>query len=129
LADGALLLHGFRNRDVRAVLYGDSDDPVERRKQGAAITRLLALLRAHGLIVKVPKSHRYNLSAASKRIVTALLAAHAADSARLTDYELLIDALRGAHVVHADVLGPHFDGNLIVDDFAAFDAGAHVELR
>jgi hypothetical protein len=85
LADGAFLLHGFRNRDVRAALHGDSDDPVERRQQGAAITRLLALLRAHGLIVKVPKSHRYNLSAAGKRIVTALLAAHAADSARLTD--------------------------------------------
>jgi len=33
----------------------------------AAVTRLLALLRAHGLIVKVQKSHRYHLSASGPR--------------------------------------------------------------
>lgn len=85
LANGNFLLHGFRNRDLRVSLHGDSPDPAQRRKQSAAITRLLALLRAHGLIVKVQKSHRYNLSAQGRRIVTALLAAHAADVQRLTE--------------------------------------------
>ena len=70
---------------MRAALYGASNDPVKRRKQGGAITRSLAMLRAHGLIIKVAKSHRYHLSAEGKRIVTVLLAAHAADPTRLTD--------------------------------------------
>ena len=85
LADGDFLLNGFRNRDIRVALYGASNDPVERRKQGGAITRSLAMLRAHGLIIKVLKSHRYHLSAEGKRIVTVLLAAHAADPTRLID--------------------------------------------
>lgn len=85
LAQGDFLLHGFRNRDLRALLHGACSDVVQRGKQAAAITRWLALVRAHGIIVKVQKSHRYHLSAEGKRIVTALLAAHAADSRRLQD--------------------------------------------
>ena len=49
------------------------------------MTRKLALLRAHGLIVKVHKTHRYRLSAEGLRIVTALAAAYEMDVNRLTD--------------------------------------------
>jgi hypothetical protein len=83
LASGDFLVNGFRNRDVRAVLYGETSDAATRRKQSAAVTRLLALVRAHDLIIKVQKTHRYNLSATGKRVVTALLAAHAANADRL----------------------------------------------
>jgi hypothetical protein len=82
---GEFLLQGFRNRDLRVALYGAAADAAQRLKQGAAITRKLALLRAHGVIVKVAKTHRYQLSAAGKRIVSALLAAHAADVGRLAE--------------------------------------------
>jgi len=41
------------------------------------------LLRAHGLIIQVQKTHRYQVSAPGRRILTALLAAHAADAAQL----------------------------------------------
>lgn len=85
LAHGDFLLNGFRNRDLRSRLHGPCADPQQRRRQAAAITRRLALLRAHGLIVKVQKTHRYQLSASGKRIVAALLAAHAANTARLTN--------------------------------------------
>jgi hypothetical protein len=85
MANGEFLLHGFRNRDLRAALYGPCADAAQGRKQSAAITRLLAIVRAHGLIVKVPKSHRYQLSAAGRRIVTALLAAHHANADQLAD--------------------------------------------
>jgi hypothetical protein len=84
LAHGDFLLNGFRNRDLRCSLHGPSTDPDQRRRQAAAITRRLALLRAHALIVKVQKTHRYQLSAYGKRIVAALLAAHAANTTRLT---------------------------------------------
>jgi hypothetical protein len=83
LAHGDFLIKGFRNADVRAVLEGAAADAAERRRQSARMTRQLALLRAHGLIIKVQKSHRYHLSAAGRRVVTALAAAHASDVTRL----------------------------------------------
>jgi hypothetical protein len=83
LAHGAYLLNGFRNRDLREALHGPSKDPKERRRQSGAITRKLALLKAHGLIVKVPKTHRYLLSAAGKRTVTALSGAYEQEVNRL----------------------------------------------
>jgi hypothetical protein len=85
LARGDFLLNGFRNREVRTALYGETAEQVERQKQAARITRLLALVRRHGLIVKVTKTHRYHLSAEGRRVATALLAAHAADATRLAD--------------------------------------------
>jgi hypothetical protein len=77
------LLQGFRNRDVREALYGAARDAGERRKQASAVTRQLGLLRAHGLIVKVQKTQRYQLSAAGKRLTAALAVAYQADVDRL----------------------------------------------
>jgi hypothetical protein len=85
LACGEFLLNGFRNRDLRAKLYKTTADAKEQRRQAAAITRKLALLKAHGLIVKVQKTHRYRLSAAGTRITTALATAYQADVNRLAD--------------------------------------------
>lgn len=83
LAQGDFLLNGFRNRDLRSALHGPSQDDKQRHRQAAAVTRQLALLRAHGVIVKVAKTHRYHLSATGRRIVAALLSAHASDVNRL----------------------------------------------
>lgn len=83
LGQGDFLLQGFRNRDLRAALYGAAGDPAERRRQAGKVTRLLALLRAHGLILKVQKTHRYQLTAQGRRVCTALAAAEAADVNRL----------------------------------------------
>jgi hypothetical protein len=85
LAQGKFLVEGFRNADLRQALHGATPEAAERRRQSAKVTRLLALLRAHGLIVKVPQSHRYHLSAAGRRIATALHAAHESDVNRLTE--------------------------------------------
>ena len=84
LGKGDYLVNGFRNRDVRVQLFGSCADGDERRRQAAKVTRLLALLRAHELIKKVPKTHRYQLSANGRRVVTVLLAAHAAQTDRFT---------------------------------------------
>lgn len=83
---GEFAINGFRNRDLRRLLYADSDaDPITRRRQSAAVTRKLRLLRAHGLIRKVPKTHRYTLSKNGTKVITALLAAQAADTTKLMD--------------------------------------------
>jgi hypothetical protein len=85
ITQGDFLINGFRNRDVRKLLYPATTDPRVQRQQAAAMTRRLALLRTHGLIVKVQKTHRYRLSAEGQRVTTALLAAYQADVTRLTE--------------------------------------------
>jgi hypothetical protein len=77
ISRGEFMLNGFRNRDLRALLYpgSESAEPSEAKRQAAKVTRLLRLLRAHGLINKVPKTHRYQVSPEGRRKVAALLAA------------------------------------------------------
>jgi len=82
---GEFSINGFRNRDLRAHLHGPASDPAKRKRQSAAVTRQLRLLRAHGLIRKVPKTHRYVLSSKGRTAITALLAARAADTSKLTE--------------------------------------------
>jgi hypothetical protein len=81
---GEFLVNGFRNRDLRTHLFAPAADARAARRQSSAVTRKIRLLRAHGLIRKVPRTHRYLLSEKGQRCVTALLAARAADTAKLT---------------------------------------------
>ena len=81
---GEYALNGLRNRDVRLGLHGPSADPKKRRQQMAAVGRRLALLRAHGLIAKVSKTHRYVVTDKGRRVITALLAARQASTEKLT---------------------------------------------
>jgi len=81
---GEFAINGFRNRDVRAHLYSKpAADAVQRRKQSAAVTRKLRLLHAHGLIKKVPRTHRYVLTDRGTPIITTLLAARSASTETL----------------------------------------------
>jgi hypothetical protein len=82
---GEFTLNGLRNPDLRHLLYPSTTTSIEqRRRQSAALTRKLALRRAHGLIRKIPGTHRYVLTFNGRRIVTALLAARRADIDQLT---------------------------------------------
>jgi hypothetical protein len=72
---GEWLVAGFRNRDIRQALSGDAPDPATRRRQAARVTRLLGLLRAHGLIKKIPRTHRYLLTTYGTEVIPALLGA------------------------------------------------------
>jgi hypothetical protein len=81
---GEFTINGFRNRDLRGLLYGsETNNPRESRRRSGAVTRKLRLLRAHGLIRKVPRTHRYMLSDKGRIVITALLTARAADTAKL----------------------------------------------
>jgi len=68
----------------RARLYKPAKDSVLRRRQAAAVTRKLIMLRAHGLLHKIPHSHHYQLTPKGRGIITALLAACHADVEELT---------------------------------------------
>jgi len=60
---GEHFIHGFRNREIAAQLnIRYSNDPLERKRQSARVTRLIQLLHAHRLIAKIPRSRRYRLT-------------------------------------------------------------------
>jgi hypothetical protein len=57
--------------------------PEEIRRRAGRVTRQLRLLRAHGLLQKVPHTHRYQVTAAGRPIITALLTARQTPIAQL----------------------------------------------
>lgn len=76
--------NGFRNRDLRALLYPEKAvDPTQDRRRSGIVTRRLALLRAHRLIRKVPHTHRYQVTSRGRQTITAILAAQHADTQQL----------------------------------------------
>ncbi len=81
---GEFALNGFRNRDLRARLYTGPAEGAELRRRTGAVSRKLALLRAHGLIARVAKTHRYMLTKKGRRLITALLTARKANIEQLT---------------------------------------------
>ena len=74
VARGEYQITGFRNRDLRKSLFGETTDAVLRRRQAGQITRRLALLRAHGLIKRIPHTQRYQLTAAGAQTLPTLIA-------------------------------------------------------
>lgn len=85
IARGEFAIAGFRNRDLRVLLHPSSSawSPREVRKCSARISRQLRLLRAHGIIRKVPKTHRYLLTDRGRTLTTALAAMRAANVKQL----------------------------------------------
>lgn len=85
ISRGEFMLHGFRNRDLRPLLFcSHSASAATVRRQSTRITRLIRVLRAHRLIRKLPRSHRYQLTRKGRETVTALIAAQNASIERLT---------------------------------------------
>ncbi len=70
---GENLLHGFRNADIRAALYGDTEDGDDRRRQSHAVGRMLKRLHVRGLIAKVPHSHRWHVSKKGHQVLGAVV--------------------------------------------------------
>ena len=71
---GEFAINGLRNRDLQRLLYADVPADVQQKhRRSAAVSRKLRLLRAHGLIQKVPKTHRYQVTDAGRRAIAAAL--------------------------------------------------------
>jgi hypothetical protein len=83
--DPKFTINGLRNRDLVAAFY---DKPAttdeERRRRSGRMTRQIRMLRGHGVLRKVPKTHRYIVSETGRKAITALLAARNANSDFLT---------------------------------------------
>ena len=85
VARGEFATAGFRNRDLRPLLYPGSKKATaaETRRLAAKVSRQLRLLRAHGLVQKVQKSHRYRLTERGRLVSAALFAAREATLGQL----------------------------------------------
>ena len=82
---GEFMIAGFRNRDLREVLFAETPEttPEDQRRQSGKVTHLLRLLRGHGLIARQGTSYRYQVTAAGRNKITALLAARHAGTQHL----------------------------------------------
>ena len=69
LSDGAYVISGFDNKLLRRKLFVDSESKSAINKT----TRTIGKLRAHGLIKKVPKKHRYYVTAGGRKIIDSIL--------------------------------------------------------
>jgi hypothetical protein len=80
VARGEFAINGFRNADIRQALFGADSDPTLSRRRAGQVSRRLAMLRAHGLIRRVPRTRRWQLTEEGKRVTTLLSAAAGASA-------------------------------------------------
>ena len=79
------VVNGLRNRDLAALLFATPPaTDLEKRRRSAAITRKIRLLRAHGLLDKIPNTHRYLVPPQGHKAIIALLATRDASIDQLT---------------------------------------------
>lgn len=68
---GEFAVRGFRNQELARHLFGPRPtEPTERRRQCGRVSRLISLLRAHGLIAKFPRSRRYHATPLGQRFMS-----------------------------------------------------------
>lgn len=85
ISRGEFTVNGVRNRDLQAIFFPmPAPVPREARRRSAWVSRRLRLLRAHGLLRKVPGTHRYHVTKTGRRVLTATLTALRATVRQLT---------------------------------------------
>jgi hypothetical protein len=84
VARGEFAVHGFTNRDLRRHLYGPLADPTASRRCANRLTRQLRLLRAHRLIKKIPRTHRYRVTTKGHTVIATAIRFCETDIALLT---------------------------------------------
>ena len=82
---GEFVINGLRNRDLQRLLFQNQpDSPQEAKRRSAQVSRKLRMLRAHGLLQKVPRTHRYQVTPHGRQAITAILTARQASVAELS---------------------------------------------
>ena len=74
ISRGEFVTTGFRNRDLRRLLYAQPQTKADDRRRSGRLSRRLRLLRAHGVIRKIQKTHRYQLTERGRLLTAALRA-------------------------------------------------------
>ena len=85
ISRGEFTINGLRNRDLQALLWTTkASSEAEARKRSARVSRLIRMLRAHGLLKKVPHTHRYQVTDHGRKALTAIATARRATVAELS---------------------------------------------
>ncbi len=74
ISRGEFATAGLRNRDLRARLHPTPKTKADQRRLSSKVSRQLRLLRAHGIIRKIPKTHRYQVTERGRLLTAALRA-------------------------------------------------------
>ena len=85
IARGEFTVNGMRNRDLRLMLDPRVHTEQHKRALAGRITRQLRLLRAHGLIRKIPRTQRYILTEKGQQLTSAILQANSLAVKELTE--------------------------------------------
>lgn len=85
LTQGQWTIEGFRNRDLAAWLdpHADTLSAAERRKLSTRASRLLFILKTHGLIRRVQHTHRYLVSARGLQVAQLIVSTSNAQAEEL----------------------------------------------
>ena len=84
VARGSHIPRGFRNSDLLQQLYPTvSNDRKERKLLAGRVTRLIQLLRAHGLIAKIPHARRYTMTRRGLKLMHAAIHLYKEDMPQL----------------------------------------------
>lgn len=83
ISRGEFVPAGLRNRDLRHLLYPQPKTQVDARRLSGRVSRLLRLLRAHGIIRKIPKTHRYQITERGRLLTAAVRATRDANIKQL----------------------------------------------
>ena len=80
ILSGEFILNGFRNHDLCAKLYAQPAASAKENKQRCSrISRLIAKLRAHGLVAKVKDARLYRITNLGSQILFAVLSFYQTD--------------------------------------------------
>jgi hypothetical protein len=74
--DGNHIGQGFRNQDIRQVLYKPAVDRKQRYRQSAAIGRLLKRLHLRHFLDKIPRTRRWKVTDQGRRVLGDALAVY-----------------------------------------------------
>jgi hypothetical protein len=66
---GDNIAQGFRNKDIRAIIYVELPRDPKRHRHSAAIGRLLKRFHVRGLVVKVPRTRRWRVTDQGRRVL------------------------------------------------------------
>ncbi|HEX5106455.1 MAG TPA: hypothetical protein VFV87_21700, partial [Pirellulaceae bacterium] len=66
--DGDAIARGFRNKDIRAALYGNEPSPSPRHS--AAVGRWLKRLHVRQLVAKIPHTRRWRITTAGRQLLS-----------------------------------------------------------
>jgi hypothetical protein len=74
ISRGEFATAGFRNRDLRRLLHAPPRTASDERRLSGKTSRQLRLLRAHGIIRKIPRTHRYQITERGRLLTAAVRA-------------------------------------------------------